>query len=111
MAISGALWVAAGDRQRWQVELYFKWIKQHLNIKRFIGRSENAVKTQILTALIAYLLLQLYAKTHALKCSLWELLAELRVTLFQRPATEASAYERRRRLRQQMQKLQPPLFT
>ena len=108
---SPAAEIARMYRQRWQVELYFKWIKQHLNIKRFIGRSENAVKTQILTALIAYLLLQLYAKTHALKCSLWELLAELRVTLFQRPAAEASPYERRRRLRQQMQKLQPPLFT
>ena len=49
--------VAELYKQRWQIELFFKWIKQNLNIKKFIGRSENAVKTQICIALIAYLLI------------------------------------------------------
>lgn len=51
--------IAALYKQRWQIELFFKWIKQNLKIKRFIGRSENAVKIQVLVAMIAYLLLRL----------------------------------------------------
>jgi len=51
--------IAALYKQRWQIELFFKWIKQNLKIKRFIGRSENAVKIQILVAMIAYLLLRI----------------------------------------------------
>lgn len=97
-------------RQRWQVELYFKWIKQHLNIRCFMGRSENAVKTQILVALIAYLLLALYRLRHGLKASLWHVLCEVRATLFQRPRTEATTHERRQRCRLQMAVLQPGLF-
>ncbi|MCZ7171541.1 transposase, partial [Salmonella enterica] len=48
--------IAACYRARWQIELFFKWIKQNLRISRFFGRSENAVRIQILCALIAYLL-------------------------------------------------------
>lgn len=55
--------IAALYRRRWRIELLFRWIKQHLNIKRFLGRSENAVKLQILAALIAYVLLRLAAQT------------------------------------------------
>jgi IS4 transposase len=55
--------IAALYRRRWRIELLFRWIKQHLKIKRFIGRSENAVKLQILAALIAYLLLRIAART------------------------------------------------
>ena len=102
--------IAGLYRRRWQVELYFKWIKQHLNIRRFLGRSENAVRTQILVALIAHLLLALYRLAHGVKASLWHLLCEVRATLFQRPKAEAAAYERRRRYRQQMAALQPGLF-
>tara|TARA_B110000263_G_C14982183_1_gene362037 strand:- start:19 stop:546 length:528 start_codon:yes stop_codon:yes gene_type:complete len=51
--------IAALYKQRWQIELFFKWIKQNLKIKRFIGRSENAVKIQVLVAMIAYLLLRI----------------------------------------------------
>ncbi|MFN3314647.1 MAG: IS4 family transposase, partial [Hyphomonas sp.] len=54
--------IAALYRQRWQIELLFRWIKQHLKIRRFLGRSENAVKLQIYAALIAYLLLRLAAR-------------------------------------------------
>lgn len=50
--------IAALYKQRWQIELFFKWIKQNLKIKRFIGRNENAVWIQILVAMIAYLLLK-----------------------------------------------------
>lgn len=105
-----AVEIACLYRQRWQVELYFKWIKQHLNIKQFVGRSPNAVKTQILVALIAYLLLALYRLRHGLQASLWHVLCEVRATLFQRPLTEAAAHARRQRCRQQMAALQPGLF-
>ena len=54
-----AVEIAALYKSRWQIELFFKWIKQNLKIKRFIGRSENAVKIQALSAMIAYLLLRL----------------------------------------------------
>jgi putative transposase len=53
--------IAALYRERWQIELLFRWIKQHLNIKRFLGRSENAVRLQILAAMIAFLLLRVAA--------------------------------------------------
>jgi len=53
--------IAALYRRRWRIELLFGWIKQHLKIRRFLGRSENAVKLQILAALISYLLLRLAA--------------------------------------------------
>ncbi len=88
--------IARYYKDRWQIELFFKWLKQHLKIKRFLGRSENAVRIQVLTALISFLLLALYRKTHGLTVSLWQLLAELRATLFQRPALEATQYRRRR---------------
>ena len=51
--------IAALYKQRWQIELFFKWIKQNLKIRHFLGTSENAVRIQIVTALIAYLLLRL----------------------------------------------------
>ncbi len=51
--------IAALYKQRWQIELFFKWIKQNLKIKRFLGRSENVVLIQVLVAMIAYLLLKL----------------------------------------------------
>lgn len=62
--------IAALYKARWQVELFFKWVKQHLKIKRFLGTSENAIRTQIAVALIAYLLLEMARKTHAPKASL-----------------------------------------
>ena len=108
---SPALQIARHYQQRWQIELLFKWIKQHLRIKRFLGRSENAVRIQILTALISYLLLTLYRRTHHLQQSLWTVLAELRASLFQRPAIEHHWYHQRKRAREQLAQLQPSLFT
>lgn len=87
--------IAARYRDRWQIELFFKWIKQHLRLTRFLGRSENAVRTQVLTALITYLLVSLYKVAQGFHGSLWMLLATLRVSLFQRPATEAAVMRRR----------------
>ena len=88
--------IAQYYRARWEIELFFKWIKQHLKIKRLFGRSENAVRTQILCALIAYLLLALYHRTHGATSSLWLFLSELQATLFQRPQLDADRYRRRR---------------
>jgi putative transposase len=102
--------VAQHYKDRWQIELFFKWIKQHLNIKRFLGRSENAVRIQILCALISYLLLALYKKTHGFTGSLWALLGELRSTLFQRPLLDVERYRKRRLQQQTFAALQPGLF-
>jgi len=88
--------IARRYKERWAIELFFKWIKQHLKITQFLGRTANAVRLQILTALIAYLLLALYRKAQCITGSLWVLLAEVRATLFQRPGIESVLYRRRR---------------
>ncbi len=71
-------------KSRWQVELFFKWIKQHLRIKAFYGTSENAVKTQIWIALSVYVLVAIVRKRLALDVSLYKLLQILSVTLFEK---------------------------
>jgi Domain of unknown function (DUF4372)/Transposase DDE domain len=75
--------IAALYRQRWQVELFFKWIKQHLRIKRFFGYSENAVKTQIWIAVATYVLVAILKKRAALPHSLYEILQILSLTMFE----------------------------
>jgi putative transposase len=107
---SSALRIAERYKARWQIELFFKWIKQHLNIKRFLGRTQNAVRIQILTALIAYLLVIRYAHTHGIKGSLWLFLSELRATLFQRPEIELRRHQRWRKRRFMHDLYQRPLF-
>ncbi len=108
---STALEIAQRYKQRWGIELFFKWIKQHLRIKKFMGRSENAVRIQILTALISYLLVALHKKKFKLEQSLWECLCVARATLFQRPDTEVSAHRRRRDEARQLAEIQGCLFT
>lgn len=71
-------------RQRWQVELFFKWIKQHLRIKRFFGTSENAVKTQLWIAVAVYVLVAIVRKRLDLKPSLYSMLQILSVTPFEK---------------------------
>lgn len=71
-------------RSRWQVELFFKWIKQHLRIKRFFGTSENAVKTQIWIAVAVYVLVAIVRKRLNLELSLHEMLQILSVTPFEK---------------------------
>ena len=70
-------------KSRWQVELFFKWIKQHLRIKKFYGYSENAVKTQIWIAVSVYVLVAIVKKRLDLEASLYEILQVLSVTLFE----------------------------
>jgi len=71
-------------RQRWQVELFFKWIKQHLRIKAFYGTSENSVKTQIWIAVSIYVLVAIVRKQLGLEASLYQILQILSVTLFEK---------------------------
>ncbi len=79
-----ALTIAELYRRRWQVELFFKWIKQHLRIKAFYGTSENAVKTQIWIAISTYVLVAILKKHLRLELSLYTILQILSVTLFEK---------------------------
>jgi transposase len=78
-----ALTICALYKQRWQVELFFKWIKQHLHIKSFFGTSENAVKTQIWVAISAYVLIAIVKKQLHLDHSLHEILRVLNLNMFE----------------------------
>jgi transposase len=78
------LTICALYKSRWQVELFFKWIKQHLRIKQFYGNSENAVKTQIWIAVSVYVLVAVVKKRLNLEASLYALLQILSVTLFEK---------------------------
>jgi hypothetical protein len=79
-----AITIADLYRCRWQVELFFKWIKQHLRIKVFFGTSENAVKTQIWIAVSVYVLVAIVKKRLNLSASLYEMLQILSLTLFEK---------------------------
>ena len=79
-----ALTIAQLYRARWQVELFFRWIKQHLRIKAFYGTSENAVKTQVWVALSVYVLVAIVKKQLGLDLSLYKILQILSVTVFEK---------------------------
>jgi hypothetical protein len=79
-----AITITALYRCRWQVELFFKWIKQHLRIKVFFGTSENAVKSQIWIAVSVYVLVAIVKKRLNLSASLYEMLQILSLTMFER---------------------------
>nr|CRH04246.1 transposase [Candidatus Magnetococcus massalia] len=79
-----ALTIAQLYRSRWQVELFFKWIKQHLRIKSFFGTSENAVKTQIWIAVSVYVLVAIIKKKLKLEASLYTILQILSVSIFEK---------------------------
>src|SRR5215472_8360804 len=79
-----ALTIARIYKQRWQVELFFKWIKQHLRIKASYGTSENAVKTQIWIAVSVYVLVAIVRKRLGLEASLYQILQILSLTLFEK---------------------------
>ena len=70
---------------RWQVELFFKWIKQHLRIKHFFGQSPNAVKTQVWIAISAYVLVAILKRELKIQRSLHEILQILSLALFEKP--------------------------
>ena len=92
-----ALTIAKIYKRRWQVELFFKWIKQHLRIKAFYGTSENAVKTQIWIPVSVYVLVAIVRKRLGLDASLYQILQILSVTLFEKTpvlqALQATDYE------------------
>ena len=69
-------------KNRWHVELFFKWIKQHLCVKRFFGRSDNAVRSQIWIAMCAYLLILMVKKQLGLNYTAFEILQLLNVSVF-----------------------------
>ena len=79
-----ALTIALIYKCRWQVELFFKWIKQHLRIKAFYGTSENAVKTQIWIAVSVYVLVAIVRKRLDLTASLYQILQILSLSLFEK---------------------------
>ena len=84
-----ALTVCDLYKSRWQVELFFKWIKQHLRIKAFYGTSENAVKTQIWTAVSVYVLVAIIRKRLKLDVSLYTLMQVFSVTVFEKASIES----------------------
>ena len=79
-----ALTIAAIYKRRWQIELFFKWIKQNLRIKTFYGTSENAVRTQIWIAICVYLLVACLNKVHGIDESMSRMLQILSVNVFQK---------------------------
>jgi hypothetical protein len=86
--------ICALYKSRWQVELFFKWIKQHLRIKRFFGTSENAVKTQIWIAVSVYVLIAIVKKRLNLSSSLYTLLQISSLNLFERIQMESAFAQR-----------------
>jgi len=88
-----ATMIAALYKKRWQVELFFKWIKQNLRIKRFYGTSENAVKTQIWTAVCVYVLAAIIKKELALDVSLYTFLQILSVHSFEKTQLEQALFD------------------
>ena len=84
-----ALTIAKLYKYRWQVELFFKWIKQHLRIKAFFGTSENAVKSQIWIAVSVYVLVAIVKKRLALPATLYEILQILSFTLFEKTPVDS----------------------
>jgi putative transposase len=89
--------IAQRYKERWEIELFFKWIKQHLKIKSFFGRSSNAVRLQLVTALIAYLLIVLYRQAQCMAHTLWESLSMICTSLFTSAVSDAALPSRRRR--------------
>ncbi|MBI5024545.1 MAG: transposase, partial [Candidatus Omnitrophica bacterium] len=85
-----ALTVAQLYKCRWKVELFFRWIKQHLRIKAFLGTSQNALKSQVWIAISIYVLVAIIKKRLTLKPSLYIILQILSVTLFEKtPISQA----------------------
>jgi IS4 transposase len=83
-----AITICALYKQQWQVELFFKWIKQHLRIKAFYGNTENAVKTQIWVAILTYVSIAIMKKRLNLKHSLYEILRVLDLNMFEMTSIE-----------------------
>ncbi len=85
-----ALQICALYKARWQVELFFRWLKQHLRIKAFFGTSENAVKSQIWIAVAVYVLVAIVKKRLGLSRSLYEILQILSLNLFEKTPIDSA---------------------
>lgn len=83
-----AVAIGAVYKARWQIELFFRWMKQHLRIRAFLGNNENAIRLQIIAAMIAYVLIRIAAKTHGLKLPVLRLLDLVGQCLFDRRRIE-----------------------
>jgi putative transposase len=79
-----AVEVAALYKARWQIELLFRWIKQHLHIRRFLGNNDNAIRLQLFAAMIAYALLRIAARRHCVKISILRFTDLVALCLFER---------------------------
>ena len=93
-------------KKRWSIELFFKWLKQNLKIKKFLGRSENAVKIQIYTALISYLLAYSMKQREGNCGVIKHWFIALRSTLFQRDEIKSHLAKKRRDWQNEFQHLQ-----
>ncbi|MFJ2691254.1 IS4 family transposase, partial [Pseudomonas sp. NPDC087336] len=100
--------IAALYKDRWKIELFFKWIKQHLKLKRFYAFSENAVRLQIYSALISYLLLQLFHRRSGFTGSLFEFSVRIAYVLHER-AVPSEVTDRRRQKREKLKAAQGSL--
>nr|WP_298147892.1 IS4 family transposase [uncultured Pseudomonas sp.] len=98
--------IAALYKDRWQIELFFKWLKQKLNLKRYLGFSENAVRIQIYSALITYLLMTVYLQRSDYQGSISELAIMLAHCLFERPNTHHFLQLRRQRQEEELNAIQ-----
>lgn len=87
-----ALTIAAIYKSRWQIELFFKWIKQNLRIKAFFGTTENAVRTQIWIAICVYLMVACLNKVHGIDESLSRILQILSVNVFSKSPFQSATY-------------------
>lgn len=102
--------IAALYKNRWQVELFFKWIKQHLRIKRFLGTSENAVKAQIWCAISTYVLIAIIKKELSLETSLYKMLQILSISVFEKMELKSVLSLTADRSGSELQNLQLSLF-
>jgi hypothetical protein len=105
-----ALTIAKLYKCRWQVELFFKWIKQHLRIKAFYGTSENAVKTQIWIAISVYVLVAIIKKKLGIELSLYAILQILSITLFEKMPIIAALEEKKCQFEESKSPIQLILF-
>jgi len=101
--------IAKMYKQRWEIELFFKWLKQNLKIKEFLGRSENAVKIQIYSAIIAYLLTSNYLNVQGFNLSMKMLLRVFTTDMFSRPESDKSSYQKRKEEREKVARVQREL--
>ena len=95
----------------WDIELFFKWIKQHLRIKQFYGISENAVKTQIWIAVSVYVLIAIVRKRLRLEVSLYTLLQVFSVTVFDKMSIQTAIFATPNRFEEVIDSNQLELFT